>query len=61
MGHGWQDKSSYVDKRKCNCGKGFIYTKVIVQESDYPPFEREERDFLDEWSDCPDNCENKRK
>lgn len=60
VGHGWKTTGTRINKRKCNCGKGHIYTEVLIQESDFPPYDREMELKYEEWTDCPVNCENKK-
>lgn len=58
MGMGWKDVDyTYEDnKRKCQCGKGYIIQiKYVYAESEMPPFERYKESFR---STCPNNCEN---
>ena len=54
MGHGWKEVSNReVSRKKCKCGQGEIITYKLVEESDYPPFERDsqQREFT-----CPNKC-----
>ena len=56
MGHGWKITDKEVDeKRKCPCGKGFIVTYKIYEECDYPPFERESTESVNECQFCKKN------
>ncbi|EHR0217890.1 hypothetical protein KS664_001457 [Clostridium perfringens] len=56
MGMGWKNVSGGIySTNKCKCGKGKLIVYISDhEESDYPPFERD-----DEYSAklvCPNNC-----
>ena len=58
MGHGWRSvPGGLYNRGKCKCGKGEVIIYVSnYEESDYPPFERE--DVYTGETTCPDNCVN---
>lgn len=55
MGHGWKTIGSrIISSEPCKCGKGRITVIVDLEESDYPPFERESVSYTQ--NNCPDKC-----
>lgn len=56
MGHGWKiTYKDVIEKKECSCGKGFIVTYKIYEECDYPPFERESTETVNECQFCKKN------
>lgn len=54
MGQGWKIvNEDEISRKKCSCGQGDIITFKKVEESDYPPFERESEYHK---TTCPNKC-----
>lgn len=59
MGMGWKTIGKRLEhSRPCKCGKGKVECYVLLEESDYPPFDRETNREIS--TTCPDNCEKLR-